>query len=139
MGRQSAAPALRGIERRNGMMEYERVLLCFQQLSGCRAEKLEEVTALVMSAMKSLEREIDPVKMRESAVPACEYAAACMAVYDYVCREAGREQMAVTAGGTADNSGDFSHRIKGAAELKREAVRRIEWLMPDGVFLFETM
>lgn len=122
----------------NGI-EFERVLLIFQQLSGCKADRINEVTPLVMSAMKSLEREIDHAKLTDAAVPACEYAAACSAVYDYICREASREQMAVTAGGAADNSGNFTHRIKGAAELKREAVRRIEWLMPNNEFFFETM
>ena len=47
--------------------------------------------------------------------------------------------MTVTAAGTADNSGDISHRIKGAERLKAESLRRIEWLMIGEDFLFKTM
>lgn len=121
------------------MLDFDRVALCFQQLSGCRTDKLEEVLPLVMSAMKAVERALDEERLTESAVPACEYAAACSAVYDYVCREASREQMVVTAAGNADNSGDFTHRLKGAEQLKKEAFRRIAWLMADDGFIFETM
>ncbi|MBQ8965940.1 hypothetical protein [Ruminococcus sp.] len=121
------------------MLEFERVLLCFRQLSGCREDKLSEVVPLVMSAMKEVERKVDPAKLTENDVPACEYAAACGAVYDYVCREAGQDMMTVTAAGTADNSGDISHRIKGAERLKAESLRRIEWLMKGEDFLFKTM
>lgn len=121
------------------MLEFDRVLLCFQQLSGCRAEKTDEAAVLVMAAMKSVEKSIDEDRITEEAVPACEYAAACTALYDYVCCEASREQNAVTAAGSADINGDFGHRIRAAAELKKQALARIEWLMPSGGFLFETM
>ncbi len=121
------------------MLDFDRVLLYFQQLSGCRAEKTDEAAVLVMSAMKSVEDSIDEERMIYDAVPACEYAAACTAVYDYVCREAGREQNAVTSSGSADINMDFSHRIKAAEKLKDQAMARIEWLMPEGGFIFRTM
>lgn len=94
---------------------------------------------LVMSAMRAVEEAVDEEKVTDEAIPACEYAAACLAVYDYVCREASREQMAITAAGNADNSGDFTHRIRGAEELKKGAFRRIEWLLAGEGFIFETI
>lgn len=128
-----------GAERRSFMLDFDRVALCFQQLSGCRADRLDEVMPIVMAAVRTVEEGLDESKVTEAALPACEYAAACVAVYDYVCREASREQMAVTAAGNADNSGDFTHRIRGAEELKKEAMRRIAWVRTEDGFLFETM
>lgn len=121
------------------MLEINRVLQCFKQLSGCRSEDLGDQVVIVMSAMKDIEASLDAGKMTEAAVPACEYAAACSALYDYVCRESSREQTAVTASGTADNSANFSHRIECAAKLKREALGRIEPFTVSGGFVFDTM
>lgn len=121
------------------MLDFDRVALCFQQLSGCRAEKLGDVLPLVSGAIRDVEGALDETKVGETAIPACEYAAACVAVYDYVCREISREQMAVTAAGNADNTTDFTHRLRGAEELKREAVRRIAQFMVGDEFIFETM
>ncbi|MBO4867609.1 MAG: hypothetical protein J5582_13790 [Ruminococcus sp.] len=121
------------------MLDFDKVLLSFYQLSGCRNDKTAEVEKLVAEALKAVEDSLDVDRVSWDDVPACEYAAACMAVYDYVCREACREQNAVTIAGSADINGDFSHRIDAAAELKKQAMARIEWLMPGGGFMFETM
>ncbi|WP_294483677.1 hypothetical protein [uncultured Ruminococcus sp.] len=121
------------------MLDFDRVLLSFYQLSRCRNDKVDEVETLVMEAMKAVESALDVDKIVGEDIYACEYAAACSAVYDYVCREAFREQNAVTVSGSADINGNFSHRIDAADKLKKQAMARIEWLMPDGGFLFETM
>ena len=114
-------------------------MTCFLQLSGCGAERMTEVTPTVMSALKAVENAVDISKVTEAGAHACEYAAACSALYDFVCSEGSRDKMTVTDVGKADVNADYTHRIKAAAELKREALERIAYLMPDEGFLFETM
>ena len=121
------------------MLDFDRVLLCFYQLSRCRNDRVDEVEGLVKEALKAVEDSLDGERVSGEDIYACEYAAVCSAVYDYVCREACREQNAVTSAGSADINGNFSHRISAAAELKKQAMARIEWLMPGGGFMFETM
>ena len=121
------------------MLDFDRVLLSFYQLSGCKNDKTDEVETLVKEAMKAVESALDGNRVVGEDIYACEYAAACSAVYDYVCREAFREQNAVTVSGSADINGNFSHRIDAARELKKQAMSRIEGLMPGGGFMFETM
>ncbi len=120
------------------MFDLDRVMQIFQKISGCRTGRYDEVLPIVQAAIKAVERAVDPEKVTEDNLPACEFAAACVAVYDFVCSECSREQTAVTANGNADNSADFSHRLKGSAELRNEAIRRIGWLMLDN-FVFGTM
>lgn len=122
------------------MLSVDNVANCFCDLSGCRIEKLPEVITLVMSAVREIEDAVDEEKLTDAAIPACEFAAACLALYDYVCREASREQLSITAAGNADNSGDFTHRIRAADELRKDGLSRIAWLMKgDSCFVFETM
>ena len=121
------------------MVDFENVALCFRQLSRCSDEKFEEVKPLVTEALNAVKDALDFDRVTASEVSACEYAAACLALYDYVCREVSCEQITVTAVGNADNIGDITHRLKGAEELKKEALRRIAGLMRSESFLFETI
>ena len=43
------------------MLDFDRVLLSFYQLSGCRNDKVDEVETLVMEAMKAVEAVLDGV------------------------------------------------------------------------------
>ena len=121
------------------MLDINNILMYFGQLSGCREEDMGEVTALVMSATKDIEAQLDADRVTEEDIPACEYAAACSALYDYVCREACRDSIVVTAGGNADTNADLSHRVKCAASIKKQALGRIAGLTACGGFVFGTM
>ena len=137
-----ALPLPCGAERSKDMIDTDNVMLLFLQLSGCSSDKMTELTPLTAAAADGVEKMLDKAKVTEKDRAACEYAAACTAVYDYVCREVCREQMAVTAVGSADVNGDFTCRIKGAEKLRDEALGRIAHLMrkkPADVFYFGTM
>ena len=121
------------------MLDINNILLYFKQLSGCREEKLGEVTPLVMSAAKDIESQLVEDRVTAENIPDCEFAAACWALYDFVCREACRDSMVVTSAGSADTDADLSHRVRCAEKLRERAFGRIADLTAGGGFIFGTM
>lgn len=120
------------------MLDFNNILLDFQQLSGCEAEKMNEEISLVENAARRLEALIDEDKLTPPDRRACEYAAACCAVYDHVCKEVGRERIITTADGKACSGESRPQRIAAAFRLKIAALSGISGVVKDNGFLFKT-
>ena len=121
------------------MLDRNNVKAFMLQLAGGDPEHSDECMFIIDWTVRDLEDKLDAEKVGTEHIRDCEYAAACAALYEYVCREAGREQVAVTANGKADTNGDFTHRIRGAKVLRDAAMERIDGYMKEQGFLFGTM
>lgn len=121
------------------MLDLNNVLLIFQQLSGCRNDRMNEQVPLINAAVKKLEDLLDEEKLKTANdIYRCEYAAACTAVYDYTCKECAREKIITTAGGSAVSSEDLNFKIKAALGLKTEALEGIRPYTAGCDFMFFT-
>ena len=122
-------------------MDFNNVILIFQQLSGCDVEKMNDVMPLVKNAADRLAALIDEDKLAAGGrriIERCEYAAACCAVYDHVCALQARERIVCTADGKASAAEDLSSRIEAAQRLKISALGGLGEIFKDEEFLFET-
>jgi hypothetical protein len=115
-------------------LDIEKVLLTFQQLAVCSNDEMNGVIPIVGSAMEYVESVVDGEKVGDENLPQMEYAAACVAFCDYVCREGARDRVTVTATGNADVNADFSSRVAAALELRKGAFKRLENVLADGEF-----
>ncbi|MBR1740207.1 MAG: hypothetical protein IJ737_07930 [Ruminococcus sp.] len=120
-------------------MDFNNILLTFQQLSGCPADRINGELPLVQSSVFQVEAILDYGKVKAIDIPRCEYAAACCAVYDFVCREACKEKIITTPDGFASSNQDFTGRIPAAQKLKNSALAQIGSIVKDNGFLFRTM
>lgn len=121
------------------MLDKNNVKAFMLQLAGGDPEHSDESMFIIDWTIRDLEDRLDAEKVGTEYIRDCEYAAACIALYEYICREAGREQVTVTAQGKADENADFTHRIRSAKELRDSALERIGRLMKGEDFLFKTM
>lgn len=121
------------------MLDKNNVKAFFLQLAGGDPEHSDESMFILDWTIRDLEDRLDPQKVGTAHIKDCEYAAACMALYEYVCREAGREQVTVTENGKADMNADFTHRINAAKALRDRAAERISVFMKGEDFLFAVM
>lgn len=118
------------------MLDIHNVTLIFKQLSGCPDEDMNANIPLIYTAVLKMERVLDEDKTGEGDIPACEYAAACCALYDYACREACKEKIVVARDGKASLREDLTHRVSAALDLKRSALEAIRDFMLGGDFHF---
>lgn len=121
------------------MLDFNNVILQFQELSGCDIERINGLMPMIESSVYSLENLLDKERILPSDLRRCEYAAACMANYDFVCLEAGRDNIICTAEGKAVSSEDLTKRIAPALELKISALSAIGGLLKNNDFLFRTI
>lgn len=121
------------------MLDMSNVLIIFKQLSGCPESVVNSEIPMVQTAIFKLNDLLDFDKIKPCDIPACEYAAACCAVYDYVCKEACKEKLITNAEGKASLKDDLTHRIPAALELKLSALEAIRALTVNTDFLFETI
>lgn len=120
-------------------MDFNNIILIFQQLSGCGVEKINDNLPLINNAVSQLKGVIDEENLTAISIRQCEYAAAVCALYDFICKESAREKIVVTAGGKASANTDYSSRIDGAEKLKINALSAIKYLLKDNDFLFMKM
>lgn len=122
-------------------MDFNNILLIFQQLSGCDVEKMNDQMPLIKNAADRFTALIDEDKLLAGGgdiIARCEYAAACCAVYDHVCALQARERLICTADGKASMSEDLGSRIDAAQRLKISALGGLGEIFKDEEFLFET-
>lgn len=129
-------PPFGGNTEVNDMLDIHNVTLIFKQLSGCPDEDMNGNIPLIYTAALKVERVLDEDKICEGDIPACEYAAACCALYDFACTQASKEKLIVTAEGKASLRDDLTHRVSAALELKRSALAAIRDFMLGGDFHF---
>ncbi|MBR1862787.1 MAG: hypothetical protein IJ806_01695 [Ruminococcus sp.] len=120
------------------MLDPDNVKTMFMQLSGCEDTRLGQQEALINSAISSLEERLDREKAVGEEIQRCEYAAACCAVYDYVCKECAAERTVATPVGKAAVREDRNYRIDAARELKLMALEEIRALCSGTDFMFFT-
>lgn len=121
------------------MLDMSNVMMIFKQLSGCPESVVNSELPTVHTAVFKLKAMLDFDKIKPCDIPSCEYAAACCAVYDYVCKEACKEKLITNAEGKASMKEDLTHRIPAAHELKLSALEAIRGLTASTDFLFEAI
>lgn len=121
------------------MIDFTNVMLMFKQMSGLDDEDINGEMNLIQNAIWEIENAVCEEKLMISDYPKCEYAAACTAFYDYVCKRAAQEKIITTAEGRAASSEDYSKRISSALKLKITALSRLNGIIKDTEFIFSTM
>lgn len=118
-------------------LDYNNILLTFQQLSGCTVEKINENLPLIDSAKYEIESIIDEKKVTQADFQRCEYAAAVAAFYDYICKQSVCDKIVVTESGNALKSEDYSQKIQAVLQLKNSALTNLREIAVDNDFFFK--
>lgn len=126
-------------ERRFFMLDFSKVLAKFCQIAHADDNCLGDAVPIIQDSIFELEELIDDEKFSPEMADKCEYAAAAMAFYDYVCIGGAREKIIVSLWGKAESSEDFSNREKYAKKVKDNAVRAIRNITKDNEFLFKAI
>ncbi len=121
------------------MIDISNVILIFQQMSGLDNEQINGELSLIQNAAWEIENVLAEEKLMTSDYPRCEYAAACTAFYDYICKRAAQEKIITTAEGKTVSNEDYSKRISSALKLKITALCRLDGIIKDTEFIFSTM
>ncbi len=121
------------------MIDFTKVLLMFQQMSGLGDEEINSEISLIQNAIWEIENVLCEEKLVASDYPRCEYAAACTAFYDYICKRAAQEKIITTAEGKAVSSEDYSKKISSALKFKITALSRLGGIIKDTDFIFSSM
>lgn len=121
------------------MIDFTNVMLMFQQMSGLGDEEINGEMNLIQNAIWEIENVLCEEKLVPSDYPRCEYAAACTAFYDYICKRAAQEKIITTAEGRAVSSEDYSKKISSALKFKITALSRLGGIIKDTEFIFSSM
>lgn len=121
------------------MINFTNVMFIFLQMTGLGDEEANREINLIHNAIWEIENVIYKEKLTVSDYPRCEYAAACTAFYDYICKRAAQEKIITNSEGRAVSSEDYSKKISSALKLKITALSRLDGIIKDTEFIFSSM
>lgn len=121
------------------MINFTNVMFIFLQMTGLGDEEANREINLIHNAIWEIENVIYEEKLTVSDYPRCEYAAACTAFYDYICKRAAQEKIITNSEGRAVSSEDYSKKISSALKLKITALSRLDGIIKDTEFIFSSM
>lgn len=121
------------------MIDFTNVMFIFLQMTGLGDEEANREINLIHNAIWEIENVIYKEKLTVSDYPRCEYAAACTAFYDYICKRAAQEKIITNSEGRAVSSEDYSKKISSALKLKITALSRLDGIIKDTEFIFSSM
>lgn len=107
----------------------------FSAITRLSGDELSACSDYILSAKCQVERllEVTPSDEEQSL---CEYAAACIANYSYVCALLSKPESYVTANGLYSSSKPDNALFAAAKSLKDNALSQIKHLLCDECFMF---
>lgn len=120
-------------------MNLDTITEMFQSISEVSDEDVQNYADMIDDARDFIERKLSADLENEDDIKRCEYAAACVAYYDYTILSLMKEKRGITLTGTATETLSSNERLKSAEELRKNALIRISDLTEDIDFIFASV
>lgn len=111
----------------------------FRSVSELSDEDIQNYSDTIDDAKNFIEKKLITSPTSKVDIKRCEYAAACVAYYDYTVLSLMKEKRGITLTGTATETLNSNERLKGAQELRNNALVRISDLTEDMDFIFASV
>lgn len=111
----------------------------FQCISELSNEDVQNYSDTIEDAKDFIEKKLSSTLDSEDDIKRCEYAAACVAYYDYTILSLMKEKRGITLTGSATETLNYNERLEGARELRNNALIRISDLTEDMDFIFASV
>ncbi len=120
-------------------MDLDSITDIFQSISELSDSDVQNYRDTIDDAKDFIEKKLitDPVSSED--ITRCEYAAACVAYYDYTILSLMKEKRGITLTGSATETFNHNERLEGARELRNNALERISDLTQDIDFIFTSV
>lgn len=120
-------------------MDLESITDIFQSISELSESDVQNYSDTIDDAKDFIDKKLISSPTAPEDIKRCEYAAACVAYYDYTILSLMREKRGITLTGSATESLNPNERLAGARELRNDALLRISDLTQDMDFIFTSV
>lgn len=111
----------------------------FQSISELSDSDVQNYSDTIDDAKNFIEKKLISIPKSSEDIKRCEYAAACVAYYDYTILSLMKEKRGITLTGSATETFNHNERLEGARELRNNALERISDLTQDMDFIFASV
>lgn len=111
----------------------------FQSISELSDSDVQNYSDTIDDAKNFIEKKLISIPTSPDDIKRCEYAAACVAYYDYTILSLMKEKRGITLTGSATETFNHNERLEGARELRNNALERISDLTQDMDFIFASV
>lgn len=111
----------------------------FQCISELPDEDVQNYSDTIDDAKNYIEKKLVTSPVKKDDIKRCEYAAACVAYYDYTVLSLMKEKRGITLTGSATESLNSNQRLESARELRNNALIGISDLTQDMDFIFASV
>ena len=120
-------------------MDLSSITDMFQAVSELSDSDVQNYSDTIDDAKDFIEKRLISVPVSAEDIKRCEYAAACIAYYDYTVLSLMKEKRGITLTGSATETFNHNERLEGARELRNNALSRISDLTQDMDFIFASV
>lgn len=120
-------------------MNLDTITDMFKLISELSDDDVQNYTDTIDDAKDFIEKRLLSNPTSEADIKKCEYAAACVAYYDYTILSLMKEKRGITLTGTTTETLNQNERLAAARELRNNALARISNLTQDMDFIFATV
>lgn len=120
-------------------MNLDTITDMFENISEISDDDVQNYADTIDDAKDFIEKRLTSVPTSEADITRCEYAAACVAYYDYTILSLMKEKRGITLTGSATETLNHNERLTAARELRNNALARISDLTQDMDFIFASV
>lgn len=120
-------------------MDLDSITDVFQSISELSDSDVQNYGDTIDDAKNFIEKKLISIPTSPDDIKRCEYAAACVAYYDYTILSLMKEKRGITLTGSATETFNHNERLEGARELRNNALERISDLTQDMDFIFASV
>ncbi len=120
-------------------MDLNSITEIFKAISELPDSDVQNYSDTIDDARDFIEKRLISEPKTSADIKRCEYAAACVAYYDYTILSIMKEKIGLTITGSATQTLNYNERLEGARELRNNALLRISDLTQDMDFIFASV
>ncbi len=120
-------------------MDLGNITDIFQSISELSNSDVQNYVDTIDDAKDFIEGKLIETPTEQKDIKRCEYAAACVAYYDYTVLSLMKDKRGITITGSATEALNQNERLEGARELRNNALLRISDLTEDMDFIFSSV
>lgn len=120
-------------------MDLDSIKNIFKAISELSDIDVQNYSDTIDDARDFIEKKLISLPESLEDLQRCEYAAACVAYYDYTILSIMKERRGMTITGSATQAFNNNERLEGARELRNNALLRISDLTQDMDFIFTSV
>ncbi len=120
-------------------MDLNNITNIFEAISELSNDDVQNYADTIDDAKEFIEKRLITVPTSSDDIKRCEYAAACVAYYDYTVLSLMKEKRGITLTGSATETFNHNERLAAARELRNNALARISDLTQNMDFIFSSV